>query len=409
MLDPREAWQRIVDELEPSPATEVPRHDALGHVLARAVAARVDMPAADVSAMDGYAVAGEVGGPEKGNAEPVPVVGIAAAGEPPDFEVPPGRAAKIMTGAVVPRGADRVVPVELTDGGAERVRFERMTEAGAHIRRRGEVVSTGDELLPAGTLLTPGTLSLLASHGLGTVEVIGAPTVRMLSTGDELVPPESEPGPGQLRDSNTPFVLAAGRSLGLDIPSLGIASDRRDDLEAKIGRGLEADVLLLSGGVSKGDFDLVEDVLDAAGCRRLFDAVAIQPGKPLVAAVHEKAGRKRWVFGLPGNPGSVMVTFWLFVRPTLRRLMGLDDGFWQGALEGRLEAPLPATKGRDRFLPARVRFADGLPHVTPIAQKGSHDTVGYGHGTALVRAPKHRPETPAGERCEILPLADWRW
>lgn len=421
MLDPEEAWQRIDELLEPLDVVEVARAEAVDHVLGRAVAATVDMPPADVSAMDGYAVAdpgpGPAGAVEVG--EPVPVVGTAVAGNPPAFELSAGQAAKIMTGAVVPRGADRVVPIEQSDGGAETVRFSSLTEAGAHIRRRAEVVAAGDPLVEAGTLLGPGTLSLLASHGLASVPVIRQPTVSMLATGDELVPAESTPGPGQLRDSNSPFVLAAGRSLGLDVRSLGIASDRRDDLEQKIRQGLESDVLLLSGGVSKGELDLVEEVLDQAGCRRLFDAVAMQPGKPLVVAVHEEAAsegaasegavRRRWIFGLPGNPGSVMMTFWLFVRPTLRRLQGLDDGYWRGALSGRLTAPLPPTKGRDRFLPARVRFEAGEIRVEPIAQKGSHDTLGYGLGTAIVRAPKRRPATAVGEPCEILPLADWRW
>ncbi|NJL27009.1 MAG: hypothetical protein HC897_03555, partial [Thermoanaerobaculia bacterium] len=140
---------------------------------------------------------------------------------------------------------------------------------------------------------------------------------------DEVVPPEAEPGLGQLRDSNTAFLLAAGDTLGLGFRSLGIAPDRTDELREKITEGLESDVLLLCGGVSMGEFDLVEDVLAELGCRKLFDQVAIQPGKPLVAARH--AGG--WVFGLPGNPASVMVTFWLFVRPLLRRLMGSADGF----------------------------------------------------------------------------------
>ncbi|MCG8458427.1 MAG: molybdopterin molybdotransferase MoeA [Holophagales bacterium] len=422
MLDPEAAWREIHAHLAPLEAVDIPRDDALGRVLAADVPATADLPPADVSAMDGYALAGTA---DPGST--LPVVGISAAGHPPTFRLAAGQAAKIMTGAMVPEGADRVIPVELTDSGSERVTIEGENRHGDHIRRRAEVLATGAPLLSRGHDLNAGALSMLASHGYGTVPAIRAPEVAILTTGDEVLPPEAEPGPGQLRDSNTSFLLAACRGLGIRAHSLGIASDRRDELEGRIRRGLEADVLLLCGGVSKGDYDFVEDVLTELGCRMLFDAVAIQPGKPLVAAVQGgSAGAgagdgitgdgepRRWVFGLPGNPGSVMVTFWLFVRPTLRCLAGLGDGYWHGALPGVLEAPLPATKGRDRFLPALARIGEaGLDdlgrgdhglRVKPITSKGSHDTLGFGFGNVLVRAPKKRPETPAGSPCQVLPL-----
>lgn len=401
LLDPREAWARIDAELPPIDALREPfdvaRAEALGRVLARDVAATVDQPPADVSAMDGYACAGAI---EPG--EGIPVRGVVAAGAPPDFALEPGEVAKIMTGAVVPAGADRVLPVEATDGGTERVALREAPSANAHIRRRGEVVRAGEPMLTAGTTLGPAALSLLAGHGHAMVPVVRPPRVAVLATGDEVVPPDAEPGPGQLRDSNTDFLLAAVRALGLPVESLGIARDDRVDLEAKIARGLEADVLLLCGGVSKGDYDFAEEILEKRGCRRLFDAVAIQPGKPLVAARH--AGG--WAFGLPGNPASVLVTFYLFVRPTLRRLAGRVDGYWQGHLRARLGGKLPRTKGRDRFFAASIRFENGEPVATPHLPAGSHDTVRYAVGEALVRAPANRDETPAGEPCEILPLVD---
>lgn len=380
-----------------------PRQRAAGRILAEDLAATVDVPPADVSAMDGYACAGEM---PLGRA--VAVVGTVAAGAPADFELEPGTAAKIMTGAVVPAGADRVIPVEKTvpdpGGGASgEVIFEASEAAGAHIRRGAEVCRRGEALLRAGALLTPGAISLAASHGYGELAVLTPPEVAVIVTGDEVVPPEALPGPGQLRDSNSAFLLAAGRSLGMDFRHLGIAPDRLEALRSTIGRGLESEVLLLSGGVSMGDFDLVEDVLAELGCERLFDRVAIQPGKPLVAARH--AGG--WVFGLPGNPASVMVTFWLFVRPLLRRMMGVEDGFWHGALGAELAGPLPASKDRDRFYPARVRFEDGSIRATPSLPRGSHDGVAYGSGSVLLRTrPGAGPKAP-GERCELLPLVDW--
>lgn len=399
---PEDAWTRIAARLAARTPRRVRRAEAAGLTLAADLEATVDMPPADVSAMDGYAAAGE---PPVG--VPLPVAGVAAAGRPPGFELAPGAVCKIMTGAVVPAGADRVIPVELSDGGGERVVFSAVEPAGCHIRRRGEVTRRGATALAAGAPLTPGAISLAAAHGHAELTVLPPPTVAVVVTGDEVVPPESEPGPGQLRDSNSAFLLAAGRSLGLEPRHLGIAPDDRDGLAALVARGLESEVLLLSGGVSMGEFDLVEDVLADLGCETLFDRVAIQPGQPLVAARHAGDRGDGWVFGLPGNPASVMVTFWLFVRPLLRRLMGFDDGFWHGALAAELAAPLPASKGRDRFLAAHVRFAGGRIVATPQLPQGSHDVAAYARGSALVRVRPEAEAAPAGAPCEVLPLANW--
>lgn len=398
MLSPESAWDLIEAELRALDTVSVPRQQALGHVLAADVTARVDMPGADVSAMDGYIAAGEIAVDS-----PLEVRGVAAAGHPPDFSLNPGQVAKIMTGAMVPAGGDRVIPIEQTDGGNDRVVIRQAPNPGAHIRRQGEVCGVGGPLLGAGQLLNAGALSVLASHGYVDVPVHRRPKVNVLTTGDELVPPEETPGPGRLRDSNTSFLTAAGRSLDLDFESLGNAGDSPESLRAKIAEGLRSDVLLMSGGVSKGDFDLVEDMLEEAGCRRLFESVAMQPGKPLVAARHDGG----WVFGLPGNPGSVMMTFWLFVKPLLRRLQGLADGYWQGALRAELAAPLPATRGRDRFFAGRCEAVDGALRMTPAVGRGSHDVAAYAIGNAVVRAPKRRPEIPAGSPCEVMLTTPW--
>ena len=260
-------------------------------------------------------------------------------------------------------------------------------------------------LLPAGSLLTPGALALVATHGYAEVPVHRAPAVAVLPTGDEVVPPERVPGPGQLRDSHTDFLLAAGGTLGLRFTALGIAPDRPEELTARIAAGMAAaDVLLVCGGVSMGEFDLVEGALERLGCRRHFDAVAIQPGKPLVFATHPGGV----VFGLPGNPASVMVGFWLFVRPSLALLAGRADAWWRPSVPATLGAPLPgAAVARDRFLPAEVAWGaapGGGPLVQPVPPKGSHDLAAYARGSALVRVRAGAPPAPAGARCEILPL-----
>jgi len=400
ILSPEEAWAQIAARLSPLAGEWAPRREAAGRVLAEALAATVDVPAADVSAMDGYALAGEVAPGERR-----PVVAIIAAGDPPGLALPAGQAARIMTGAPMPLGADRVVPVEATRPLPDAVELLAAAAPGEHVRRRGEVLRAGEPLLPAGSLLTPGALALVATHGYAAVPVHRAPAVAVLPTGDEVVPPERLPGPGQLRDSHTDFLLAAGGTLGLRFTALGIAPDRPDELAARVAAGMAAaDVLLICGGVSMGEFDLVEGTLERLGCRRHFDAVAIQPGKPLVFATHPGGV----VFGLPGNPASVMVGFWLFVRPALARLAGRDDAWWRPSVPATLAAPLPgAAAARDRFLPAEVAWGaapDGGPLARPLPPKGSHDLAAYARGTALVRVRAGAPPAPAGARCEILPL-----
>ncbi|MDH3253787.1 MAG: molybdopterin molybdotransferase MoeA [Acidobacteriota bacterium] len=398
MLTAHEAWHRLEQHLSPLAGTRVPRREAAGQVLAEAVFSTVDLPACNVSAMDGYAVAGSVTPGDR-----LPVVGIVAAGDPPGQTLAAGQTVRIMTGAPVPIGALTVVPVENTDAGEDEVVFHDRSTDGAHIRRGGEIVRTGERILDAGMPVTPGGLSLLASHGHASVVVHRSPRVAFVSTGNEVVPPDREPEPGQLRDSHTDFLLAATSSLGLELLPLGIASDSPDSLRPLLERGLDYDILLVSGGVSMGEFDIVEDVLAGLGCAVLFDKVAVQPGKPLVAARHPRG----LVFGLPGNPASVMVCYWLFVRPTLRRLMGHHDAFWHGALNGTLVRPLPGSGTRDRFLPANVGFADGEILVQPAPPKGSHDLMAYARGSALVRVPASSRPAETGSTCQILPLADW--
>ena len=398
MITVEEAWERIAAEIDPLPVESVARREATDRILASDLAATVDVPAHDVSAMDGYVLGGTA---QAGDGRPV--TGVIAAGDAPGFALASGAAARIMTGAPVPGDAWGVVPVEHTDDGDERVTLAETPKPGAHIRRRGEILHRGTPILPAGRRLTPAALSLAATHGYAELPVRRRPRVATLATGNEVVAPDRTPGPGQLRDSHTDFLLAAGRQLGLDFTPLGIATDDVESLRAHLTRGLAYDVLLVSGGVSMGAYDLVEPVFAELGCRPLFDAVALQPGKPLVFARHPSG----WVVGLPGNPASVMVGYWLFVQPLLRVLQGFDDGFWRGAHRGRLDAPLRAGGPRDRFLTAEITLDDGEPIVRPAPPKGSHDQTAYARGRALVRIRSGAEAAVAGDPCEFLPLADW--
>jgi molybdopterin molybdotransferase len=397
MLHPDEAWRIISARCAPLAEEAIERRAATGRVLARPLQATVDVPAADVSAMDGYALAGPIR-----LGEPRRVATTIAAGDAPGVLLQPPAVARIMTGAPMPYGADRVIPVEQSTSSPDRetVTFQAEAAPGDHIRRRGEILRAGEPLLPAGALLTPGALALLATHGHREIPVHREPAVAVLTTGDEVVPPETEPEPGQLRDSHTDFLTAAGETLGLRFQPLGIAPDREDTLELMIESGLHFDVLLLCGGVSKGEFDFVEGVLAAHGCQIEVDSVAIQPGQPLVFATHPGG----LVFGLPGNPASVMVCFWLFVRPALQKLMGIEEGWWSRALPGILTAPLPGAGARDRFVAADVEIQNGTLRVTPHPPKGSHDLAAYAHGTGLVRVRAGAAPAPAGAACEVMTL-----
>lgn len=393
MLTPAEAWRRLAPHAGPLPTIDVPRRQALGRVLGADLAATVDIPPLDVSAMDGYAVGGET---PPGST--LPVQATVAAGQAPGARLSPGHAIRIMTGAPVPEGADRVIPVEATSGGETTVHITGESRVGDHIRRHGEVLHQGEIVLAAGERVSAGACALIAAHGYAQVPVIRQPSVAFLTTGDEIVPPEATPAPGQLRDTHTDFLLAATAQLGLSMERLGIAPDAPDVLRDALRPGLDADVLLISGGVSAGAFDYVERVLRELGCQRLFKGVAMQPGKPLLAARHGRG----LVFALPGNPGSVQVCYWLFVRPVLRRMMGFPDEFWRDARVARLGSNLPAGGSRERYLPATIAIRDGVLIASPLQIKGSHDLRGFARASALIRVAAEATERGEGDACEVV-------
>ena len=396
MLDPETAWERLLPHLAPLPPQRLARSLAAGRVLAEALLATTDLPPCDLSALDGFALAGDA--PPDGW---YPVAGTRFAGDPVGATLTAGQAMRIMTGSAIPAGADRVVGVEETAAAGERMRVTAPVAAHAAIRRQGEVVRRGAALLPAGTLLTPAALALLASQGIGEVTIHRPPRLALQLTGNEIVPPAETPGPGQLRDSHSDFLLAELARLGLAVRSLGIARDEPEALAQSLERGLDGtDVLLCCGGVSMGEADFLVPALARLGCETLFHGVAIQPGKPLLAA---RRGAQL-VFGLPGNPASVMVAYWLFVRPALARLMGSTAGFWDSALPGTLAAPLGAGKRRDRFVPATWRLDGGRPLLTPISPQGSHDLLAFGRATALLRIRAGAAAATAGSACEWLRL-----
>lgn len=343
-----EARKIILDAVSPLGAEVVPVLDAVGRVLAEDVAAPRDLPAWDNSAMDGYAVrAGSAGaGTSLALSAYIPA---GSAGSDP---VQPGTAAKILTGAPLPPGADAVIPVEEAEERDGRVVPRAQVRAGAHVRRKGEDFRAGERILATGTVVGPAEVSFLATCARLSVAVFGRPRVAILSTGDELVEPGEPLAPGKIHDSNGFAVAAAVKQAGGEPNLLGIARDEPESLRSRLAEGLRADVLVTTAGVSRGDRDLVREVLADLGVRQLFWNVDVKPGRPLAFGMRDRTP----VFSLPGNPVSTLLTLQQFVRPALLRMMGRRDVL-PPLVPAILQDEIPKKPGRVSLL--RVRLEQG--------------------------------------------------
>jgi molybdopterin molybdotransferase len=333
------------------------------------------------------------------------VVGELPAGRAPTVPVGPGEAIRIMTGAPVPGGATAVQQVERTRVREEadaRVEILASVAEGANIAPRGCEVRAGDLVLGRGQIIGPAASAVLASTGHARVRVARRPRAAVLVTGDEIVDVTAVPGPGQIRNSNGPAVAAQARLAGAEVRLVGVAPDREAETVAALREGLsgDPDVLAVSGGVSAGDYDLVEPALERLEVELLFTKVAIKPGAPLVF------GRRKGtlVFGLPGNPVSAQVTFDVFVRAALLRMQGARV-VSRPRVEVELLAPVTNRSGRKAHLPARVRFEDGRLVARPVRSMGSGDLVAHARANALVALPAERTRAETGERAEAVLLA----
>lgn len=401
MIPVDEALAIVLSHTPTLPTEEVLLTDAVGRVLAEDAAADQDMPPFDRSAMDGYAV-------RAADLSHAPVtLEVAAqvrAGQYPSEPLRPGQAVQVMTGAPVPEGATAVQPVEKTRAleGGRRVEFLERVETGAHISRQGTEVRAGDVVLERGQTIDPPAVAVLAAVGKGRVRVGRRPTVSVLVTGDELVDVWDSPGRGRIRNSNGYAVQAQAAWAGATVRSLGVVPDENDRIAQAVREGFASDVLVISGGVSEGVFDLVEQVLARFDVGLLFTKVAIKPGAPLVF------GRRgdKLVFGLPGNPVSAQVTFDVFVRPALLRMQGARV-VTRPTVQVELLEPAVNRSGRRYYLPARVRFEDGRLVARPVTTQGSADVVAHARANALVilDAPRRRAE--AGERAPALLLGNF--
>jgi molybdopterin molybdotransferase len=368
---------------------EVGLAEAAGRVLASDVTADRDAPAAARSVRDGYAVrAADVPGE-------LCVIGEVRAGERFAGEVGPRQAVEIMTGAPVPAGADAVVMVEHTTRENGRVRIHRGAEPRQFINERGCEAVAGAVALPAGIRLDYSGVAALAAFGRERVAVFAKPVAAILATGDEIVAVSETPREFQIRNSNAYSLAAQVARAGGEPRMLPVARDNEAHTRELIERGLEADLLLISGGVSAGKYDVVERALAALGAEFFFDRVLIQPGQPLVFG----RARGKFFFGLPGNPASTMVTFELFARAALELLGGQEDG----ALHmpwARLTREFRHRPGLTRFLPARLS-ADGS-EITPVAWSGSGDVPAMARASAYLVAEADRAEYARHEPIRML-------
>lgn len=344
MIEPEEAWKRVLAEVAPLPPRRFALDEVAGRVLAEDVRAGADHPPFAASTVDGWAVVAGDDSPRRRVLH-----GEGWAGEMPAVTVVPGTAARVMTGAPIPPGADAVVMVEDSVVEGEFVRFTRAVRPGENVRPAGSDLAAGQLVLAAGTALGPAEIGLLATVGRSQVWAYPSPRVAVLSTGDEVVEPWESPGPAQIRDSNRYALMAAVQEAGGVPISLGIVPDRPEMLREKINAALEqADVLVTSGGVSEGDRDHIGPLLAELGTVH-FNRVRQKPGKPLTFATV----RGRPCFALPGNPVSALVSFELYVRPALRRMAG-HTRLRRPEMPVRLRHPLRPDPVRTEFVRAVV-------------------------------------------------------
>jgi molybdopterin molybdotransferase len=400
MITVAEAHEIVAKWARSLSSRTTPLGDLLGLRLAEDVASRVDSPPFDKSQVDGFAIA------TGDDAAELRIIEMVTAGHVPQLEVTPGTAIRVMTGAPLPRGADAVVKWEDCEeiDDATIVNPRVLAKPGSCVLRKGTAFHDGEIVLQAGKILSPLDVALLAEIGQAEVAVTPRPRVGVLPTGDELVAAHEECGPGQIRNSNGPMLIAALQAAGATAVDLGVARDTPEDLREKIARGLECDVLLISGGVSAGVKDLVPGVLTELGVQAHFHKVRMKPGKPLWFGTREVDGRRTLVFGLPGNPVSTYVSFKLFVDPAIRSLAGEDydaDSF-RGAHP--ISAPFSHRGGRPTYHPSQLVAPEGDHSCTLqlLDWKGSADLATLARADYLAVLPAGDYELAAGDEVDTV-------
>jgi len=412
MISVEDARERILSFFEPLDVEHPPILDALGQVLAEDAIGRFDIPPWDNSAMDGYAVrAVDIGSATPESATTLTVTGTVAAGELPTTAVSTGTTIRIMTGAPLPDGADAVVPFEDTDE-AERDRtpseigIRIAVPAGGNVRRAGGDIRAGETAIERGTALGAAHIGVLASLGYSTVSVIRRPNVAILATGNELIEPSDEFEPGKIYNSNGYSVASAVRAAGGVPLQLGIARDTIESISEKLEEGIDtSDVLITTAGVSKGDYDLVKDVLAKHGTIELW-SVRMRPAKPLAFGVlTSSAGRRVPLIGLPGNPVSSLVAFEQLGRPALRKMLG-HTAHARPIAQAVLEDPIHNYDGRRVFARAIVTKRDGTYYAKLTGDQSSNLLTSMAKANGLAICPEDEPGKYSGDIVDVQ-MINW--
>ncbi len=379
-----EARNLILEHVPLLPEEIVSWQEALHRVLREPIQSTEPIPRFDNAAMDGFAIRLE---DIRTLPATLPVAPPVAAGTPPPSPMPAGTALPIMTGAPVPPDADAVVPVEWTEMVDEHtVRILRRPTPGAHIRRRGEDIQEPQVLIKSGTRITPPVIGLMATFGYASVRVSRRPRLAILTTGSELVPLDQTPGEAQLRDSNGPTLYAQALEAGAEVHALLHAEDDETAIQKQLDRALPTDILVLSGGVSMGKYDLVRHELARRGVTWLFWKVRQRPGKPLTFGLLKGIP----VFGLPGNPVSASVCFEMYVRPAIAHMMGFEPAV-SPSVTARLQTSFEKKSELHYFTRGKASVdASGQLYVTPLRRQGSHMFYGMAEANCIIHFPEGR-------------------
>lgn len=398
MISVDTAIKIVADAIEPLPSRTVPFENALGFCLAQDVQSDIDMPPFDRSAMDGYAViaADTAAAPVE-----LTVIEDIAAGHIPTKKVSRGQASKIMTGAAVPVGADAVVKFEETEdlSANNRVKILRPIDSGRNISKRGEDMQVGQTVLHKGMPIRPQEIGILAAVGKSHVEVFSAPTVGIVSTGDELVDVGFKPSIAQIRNSNGYSLSAQARRLKAEVEILGIVKDTKAEISSIMRRGLQKDILILSGGVSMGEYDLVGDVMKDLNTHIYFEKVALRPGKPVIFGRKDKT----FIFALPGNPVASFVTFELFIYPAIRKMMGFTS-IHRTTLKASLETEILVRRKRREYRPAFLRMHNNHWLISPVEWHGSADLLATTRANSLLIVREDAEKLSSGQLVDAILL-----
>jgi molybdopterin molybdotransferase len=397
MITVEQALEIILSRVEPLGVESIPLEQAHGRILAEEVFADMDLPPFDRARMDGFALRSE-------DALVAPftlnVIGEIAAGAAFEGTIGAGEAIKIFTGAPVPKGADAVQKVEVTESNGITVTIKEPVKSGQFITPRASEISQGEIVARSGRQIAAAEMAVLASFGYAEVKVFRKPRVGVISTGSELVEVSSKPSAAQIRNSNSYSIAAYTEHAGASVDNLGTVIDTPEATREALLKAFEGrDMVITSGGVSMGDYDLVKATLLEIGAEIFFDKVIIRPGKPTVFARRNQT----WFFGLPGNPVSTSVTFNVFARTALRRLQGVEEPLLP-TVQAELGSTITDSSSRRSYLPANLIVKDGRAIAEPLKWVGSSDLVAFMNANALIIVREEVRKVEAGSLVEVLLL-----